>query len=507
MLVIREGALWAGHPYVWADWSMHTGLVSLFAYRPPQEWFTNHPYGALLPLNYPFVTNFLSGMLVRIGVTLSASMIVPSFVFSVFSVVVLVYFFKTMKFSRVWSLIASLLFWFSGGIGFFAKVLQTNSLEFVMNSKTILTQMSAPNIQFTNIFMGMLLPQRAFLLGLPVGLYVLSVLYRFAFVKIKKAEMIAAAVLLGVLPIIHTHTFIVCMVVGGWWALLSLKRIKQWLLFGLVSVPIATLMYLIFIRSTITAHFFSWHPGWYVTSGVVDWLQFWLVNWGVFGVVALLGTISLFFVNKKMFLRVLPWWFLFALANMIQFQPQTWDNSKLLAWAYLGFCIPVTYLLQMLWQRKPLKSLVVILFIASVISGAVDVAHLLDFQTKSYQMLSPGEITFGQWVRENTPTNAVFLTSDWVNNAVPMIAGRSIILGYPGWIFSYGFPYQDRQRDIALMYKDPAKHADLFAKYHVAYVVLGPQEQKYNPDESYFEKHFVRVYSDSGISLYKAKWE
>ena len=77
---------------------------------------------------------------------------------------------------------------------------------------------------------------------------------------------------------------------------------------------------------------------------------------------------------------------------------------------------------------------------------------MLDFEHKSYQIISTDEIALGNFVAKNTPPDAVIVTSDWVTNPVTIIGGRSIILGYPGWIFNYGFPYQEREQDLEVIY-------------------------------------------------------
>src|SRR5690349_13120125 len=73
MLILRPDGLYAGHPYVWADWSLHIGLASSFVQKPVSEWFTNHLLYAGVPLNYPFVTNLLSALLMKAGVSLQLS--------------------------------------------------------------------------------------------------------------------------------------------------------------------------------------------------------------------------------------------------------------------------------------------------------------------------------------------------------------------------------------------------------------------------------------------------
>jgi hypothetical protein len=438
MLVFKADGLYAGHPYVWADWSMHTGLVSSFAYRPLELWFSSHPFFAGAPLNYPFVVNLISGVLVRLGLPMTSSMTVPSLIFSLGLLWAMHLFYEKSLRGTTASLIASLLFLCSGGIGFWYRA-------------DILTKIPEKGIEFTNVILGMLVPQRAFLLGMPIGLVILTFLLRFLEKKkVSPKILIGIGILAGLLPIIHTHTYLVIVMMSAWMFIFSYREWRKWLLFGIPATLISTIVYSVFLRSTVGAtSFFTWHPGWFIQTGVFDWILFWLKNWGLFFILSIFGTILLR-NNRSQLIVTCGWWVIFLVANLVQFQPQTWDNSKLFAWVYLGLAVPAVVMLQNLWQQKHIfaKALVGVLIFISSISGAVDLIHMLDFQRNTYRMLTSEEIEIGQWVQRNTDPAAVFLTPELVSNPIPMISGRSVVMGYSGWVFSYGFPYTDRKQAI-----------------------------------------------------------
>lgn len=445
MLVFKADGLYAGHPYVWADWSMHVGLVSSFAQRPADLWFASHPFFAGAPLNYPFVVNLISGLLVRLGMPITSALTVPSFFFSILFLWTLHRFYTKSVGRSPAALVACLLFLCSGGIGFWY-------------GGDILTKIPENGIEFTNVIMGMLVPQRAFLLGMPVGLILLTFLLRFFEKKdISPKILIGMSVLAGILPVIHTHTYIVVVMMSAWMFLFSWREWKKWFLFGIPAALLSLLVYSIFLRSTVSAtSFFTWHPGWFTQTGILDWILFWLKNWGTFLILSIVGT-GLLSHTKQLRSQLIMtggWWLIFLIANLVQFQPQTWDNSKLFAWVYLGLAVPALLTLKMLWQQKYFytKIVAVLLIFISCYSGAVDLASMLDFEKNSYRMLTNDEIKVGEWVRSNTGPDDVFLTPEIVSNPIPMISGRSVVMGYSGWVFSYGFQYSKRQQTIKSLF-------------------------------------------------------
>ena len=55
------------HVNVWSDWPLHISMVNIFAYKNPQDWFAYHPIYADGKFTYGFLTNFISGILIRVG--------------------------------------------------------------------------------------------------------------------------------------------------------------------------------------------------------------------------------------------------------------------------------------------------------------------------------------------------------------------------------------------------------------------------------------------------------
>ena len=90
-------------------------------------------------------------------------------------------------------------------------------------------------------------------------------------------------------------------------------------------------------------------------------------------------------------------------------------------------------------------------------------------------LYSPSEISVAEWITTNTPEKSIFLTSDRHNHPA-LLAGREVVMGYTGWLWTHGFDYLLVGNDVIKMYQNA--DFDLMRKYNVSYIYVGPDEQK-----------------------------
>lgn len=479
ILSLRPEGLFAGHPYVWADWSMHLALAANFAYRPLEHWFDSLPVYAGAPVTYPFVSNLVSGLLLRLGFSYPFSFLVPSIVATMITLVVLYQFFTVLLRSSKASCLAATTVLCSGGIGAFL-LLNEKGLSILWDPTVTTTQIPALAIEMNTIVASMLIPQRAFLFGFPLGLLLLQFLYTQFFSKdnntaFSPRQYIGMGLLAGLLPIIHTHTYLVIVFASVWIGLFSLSSWKRWLYFAVPAAIVSLVVYLTFLKDGVSSSaFFSLVPGWYARDGILSWVWFWLKNWGAFLGVAAIGTIQLRTQRtRKLFNFALFFWVLFLVGNLVQFQPQIWDNTKIFAWVYVGLTIPVVILIARLYRVSRIGTLsAALLVFVLIFSGAIDLLHNLNHEKKTFQMLSSQEISLGIAARQFIPPEEFVLTPASVTNPISMIGGRSVVLGYPGWAFSYGLSYADRERDITEAYQGIQALDTVAARYGATYVYV-----------------------------------
>lgn len=474
----RSDGWYFGNANVWSDWSLHTSQVTRFVQAPMSEWWQN-TYFAGGKLTYPFFSNLVSAILVRMGGSYQFAMIGPSLVFWAATVVVLLWFGTWVLRSSTQAALALTLFLTSAGLG----VLRANSLSEVLYPIQDFTQFPQYQWGTGNLFLGMFLPQRAFLLGFWIALLAwgtwLKTLERPW--KVSKARWILlAGFIAGVLPIIHMHSFMAVVLLSipvAWY--FSIEKWRETLLFataaGLASMP----LYLSFVAGGIErSDFFQVNPGWTAPSFVG-----WFVQWGwQWGVMIPLAATSLFFLKRK--LQPLRWWVLlsfwivFFLGNIVQFQPVAWDNTKLFLWVYLGFSLAAAAGLSALWQRGALlKATAIVLVILATCTGAVELWRSAHVSRYTYLATSNESYELARQVAATTQPDEVFATAPIHNHWVTMWAGRPIVMGYSTWVWNFGYLHEQREHDLARIFTDPDQRQNIIEKYNVRYLVVGPDEE------------------------------
>ena len=355
--------IFAGERAIWADWAGHLAGSAVFAYRPVSMWFENHPLFYGQSYNYPFASSMISGLFMRAGADLVSAMVIPSIVTSFLLLAILCFFYNAVLKSRRQAYAATTLFFMSGGLGFLyyiQDVFQNFSPKAVFFPIREYTFLEDKGIFFRNVFPAELLPQRSFLLGLTVGLLLLLILMRWLSKEPEKSSVLkyfALGVPAGLLMVIHTHTYMAVVILCLCLVLSNRAALKPMPAFALVAGLISLWLYATLHGQSMPSRWFGLEWGWMSNNqrnGILPFIEFWLMNWGLLLPLALWGTLQMRDYRHPM---VIGGWVLFALCNIIRFQPWNWDNSKLLTWSYLLLIIPVVRVLSYLWRsdRRVLK--------------------------------------------------------------------------------------------------------------------------------------------------------
>ncbi|MGH7697254.1 MAG: hypothetical protein ACRENV_01085 [Candidatus Dormibacteria bacterium] len=253
-------------------------------------------------------------------------------------------------------------------------------------------------------------------------------------------------------------------------------------------------------------------PSWWAgTAG------FWLANTGTFGLLALAGPLlrrvhgpwGRELAERQLLRFAAPFWALFLAANLLVSQPWNWDNTKLLEYWYLGAAIPVAWLLAVLATRGASRRLVAgVVVLTLVLGGSLSLALALEGGSSLAQ--GPPSSTALPWadaqaeqvaqaVRRHTPARAVFLTEGQPDDPVTTLAGRSVVLAYSGWLWSYGQPLRARFGDVERIYAGcpsagPCAVGRLLRAYDVWYIEFEPGDYNDIPaDLSWFEAQHLPV--------------
>jgi hypothetical protein len=94
--------------------------------------------------------------------------------------------------------------------------------------------------------------------------------------------------------------------------------------------------------------------------------------------------------------------------------------------------------------------------------------------------------------------------ADEHNSPISTLTGRRVLIGYPGWLWTYGLPdWQSKGADNKLILAGDASTPDLVKKYHVDFVMIGPQEIGHGASKAYWDEHGARVYERGGYTVYR----
>ena len=190
------------------------------------------------------------------------------------------------------------------------------------------------------------------------------------------------------------------------------------------------------------------------------------------------------------------------IAEFILFQPNEYDNNKLIyVWFLLLLPMAADYALELYARLKGLggRRVIAVLFLLTCfLSAWLTVAR----ETISdYQAYSATDIAVADYVRSNTPEHSVFVTGTQHLNPVASLAGRSILCGSDLYLYYHGFSTAERKREVGAFYQDPAANLSLLATYALEYVYVSPYERAdFDVNEAALRELFTLEYEDDNGS-------
>ena len=510
MLQKSSEGLSAGTPIVWADWALHFCISSLFAYRPMSGWFRFHPIYLRHKLDYPFVVDAISGLLIRCGFGYRFAYVFPSIIFSLFLLYCLSRLFKSENLGRFESLVGVSLLFLNGGMGFVSLLPIPSPFQMrEVPTSGLYSLWTEKGIQFGNTLLTELFPQRAFLLGLPIAILLMVELSKRWENEFKSGSNLSLCFMglgAGSLVFIHAHSLIVVALFSIYLTIRKPRLFLSWLWYGIPAVGICGVWFLLFRRSSPANSFFGWSPGWMASqdsSNPFYWIAFWWLNWGLFFP---LSVFSAF--RTKLYRRPLIsfGFLLFILCNLVRFQPWIWDNTKLFTFSYLFLSIPIVSFLSGLFRHGgTIGKMVTALSLAVLMAtGAVDLARATFKLDDPTLMWSTSQMNIADDFRKLSNPNEITLASTNHHHWVASLSGRQIVMGYAGWLSSYGIDYTQTLTDISDIYRGGDRALALLKQYHISFVVIGPLERdEFHPNETFFAHQFPVILSGSQNHVYR----
>ena len=558
-MIVKPEGIFTGVLNNYGDLPFHMSVITGFAFGhnyPPED-----PTFAGVRFTYPFISDFLSAIFVRCGVSLRDSMMIENVVLGVAFVGVLHRWSWELLRDRLAAVLTPLLVVLNGGFGWallfdFAGKNESGLLGVLSHLPPSFTVIPETTWRWGNAVSSLLVPQRGILLGFPLAVIVFTqwwlatepppvinddadALNKGSSAKQKgkrkkrspdnvsreestsstsvrihgrwlitgaTARMIAAGLIAGLLPLVHAHSFVAVMGVGACIALLQRKWLL-WITFAAAACLIAVPeMWWSTKDSAVHASgFFAWEFGWDHKQENPVW--FWFKNTGLF--VPLLVTAILwrgrdYLVSRPLLLFYLPFTLCFIVPNMVKLAPWIWDNVKILFYWWLASAPLVALLISHLWKRGGAHSgLAAILFVVLVLAGALDVASIVT-RSGEYQLFDPKGVQFAEIVKQQTEPRSTVIHAP-VHNTPVFLTGRRSLMGYPGHIWTHGLDSGPREAEIKRIYAGSPDAEALLSKYNVDYAVVGPLEKLVlTVNESFFLR-FKKVGEAGDYRLYKIK--
>lgn len=495
----KDGNLYTGES-TYGDLPFHLSTISQISYGnhfPPEN-----PFYSGVPLVYPYLINFLSAILVYEGMSLQNSIIIPGMILSLALIGVIYDFVLYLTRNRLISFLTIILYFFHGGAGFY-YFLKDNSF----NLMTILHSLASPqsikeyshlfdqNIQWANFLSRMIVPERSILFGISTGIIILRILYfREEITKIKIFDLIIVSILISYLPLLHTHTALVMVILLPILSLFLLKKSfwqKQLLNYFLVAFMTIVLLIpqipLFLNHVQESSGFFKVHF-WWLKSQDESPLVFWLKNLYLylpFSLLILLNPkIGIFNIKLLQICGLV----LFIIMNIFLFSPYAWDNVKFLFWAGLFFAIAAATILGDLLKKNFLVRTFAVFIMLTMVSTAL--LSLWREINVNYILFSKEDVEVAIKIKNTTPKDSIFLTFKIHNSPASNLAGRQILMGYPGSLWVHGINYSQRELDINKMYSGSDEADQLFKKYKVDYVVITSGDPEgLSINRSFFQKY------------------
>jgi|GEM_PF-3145654 len=514
----------------YADIPFHLAMISKFAFSSHFDLADPLFYGGTI--HYHFLTNLVRGLLLRVTDAWSFSILAPIYLLAVLNITFLFLIYKKLFAHNGLAILSFLIFFFGAGTAAW-PFFHTDLLSPLV---TFDAKLPAQNIDFGPVLSMSFIHQQAFFLGFFLFLSFLLLLFKIN-ERSEKRFMILAMVVLALLPFAHAHSFLATagiLVSGILCALVrkdmqSLKRLFILLIAGII-LTVPQVYFIMNANSEITTpeSFIKFRLGWMTqpgigavqfsegTSRLLTYADFLWQNFGVILPVfaASVACACLYFRRYLREENTTFIWFgfsalsIFLIVQFFQFQPWDYDNNKLLVY-FLFFATPfmIWAITNMFAQKKWMQRMVLALFLVfSTLSGISDTMYRIQMQKENLPLIfSSNARILAEYVRSRVSEDGLILTSTHHLNPVASLAGRPVLVGYPGWLWSSGgIDYSQREAEIQKFYKSPNATDPIFKKYPVRYILLDPTVRSmYGTQPGDLQKYFEPVFTAGDYILYR----
>jgi hypothetical protein len=501
------------------DLGFHIAIVEGFV--KGQNFPPEHPEFAGARLTYPFLCDFIAAMYVVAGLPLTAAFLWQNLVMATALLLLFMRWCFVLTRDRVAAYLVPILVLFSGGFGFYTLVREAQesgqsvlaAVREPQHAVTILWGSWSDVLRWGNPLTTFFLPQRAWLLGLPLAL--LAWTWWWQAVQTDNARLrdrlfVLAGLATGLLPLAHTHSLLVMGGMGACLTLLFWPARRGWFLYLMVLAILAVpqVVWVSQEAAARTGNFVAWHYGWSKPPELpLSLLQYWLLNTGLtfpLALVALLRRAPDPLVPPRLVRFLAPFVLCLIVPNLVRLSPWEWDTNKVLFYGYLAAVLPLAVLLAHLFRGAvPAKIVGAAALGLLTVSGAIDVwrvlsgrEHWVHFDATAREQAA--------LIEAHTPPRARVLAAFSSTRAL-LLTGRRSLVGHPWTMWSHGIDAEARLEDMRRIFAGAPEAGALIERYRIDYVLIGGTERaELSVNDAYFAQ-FEKVGEAGGASLFKVR--
>jgi len=484
-------------------------------------------------IRYPYFVNLVSGLLLKAGAPLNFSFHAPAVLLAASSIFLLVSFFGFLKFGRGLVVLLTLGTLFGSGIGYFAFFDGHGGLPIRQG-----VPYPMQNIAYAGMIPAFFIVQRTFLLGFPLLLIFLRSLI-YGLKNNSFGALVLSAIIVGLLPTSHTHSFIAAMLIVSITVLylfltknrqfFALVRAFVYFAFPLIIPQLAAIMLL---PKYPLDSFLKFRLGWMSMPGEVaginpsspnasriyPWLRYMWTNFGTnlllpFGIILGLRKYLTDITFSVLALGALTLW---IVPNLVQFQVWDLDTNKFFAYAIFLSLATCGIMIESLQpkNRKIAIGALALIIIFSLPSTVIPTLNALTHRISGgVNLLDKDERNTAAWLKKNTPDDATILSSsaifslESIQNPVVISSGRKATAGFTTWLYTHGIDFSDRNAAIKSFFADPVKNKTALNDMPADYLLLDDIIRKnYSGiEDRLVEGGYQIVYQSGPLALFKLR--
>ncbi len=504
------------HSYsIWGDWSVHFTFITALQERGFSWISGDNPLFPGAPFQYPFLSHVLTYFFSAIT---RLDVIRATYVLSLILIFILPYtLYRT--FMRL-------------GVNGFSAALGTLCFLLVGGFQWMDSSVNAPFTNqfdqasiFTQFILFEFFPQRAFLFGILIFSGLLIYAHKQKVWNWKNASLVGLACAL--LALLHVHTwvamgtYLIGILLFPPRPVLEVSR-KRIFFFGLAVAGVSA-VFLAFLllrenHSGSQGTWELWFPGWaqnpkanLAKAQEMNFLSFWIFNTGLYLPLAGAG-IALKRKDSRYQALAFSGLFLFIISILFNIQPYFYDNLKLFTYSFYFLAPFVGIALFSLSEIKwvPRWAGISLALVLTLLQTHAATRDLLAFQggLQNAGFFSSEEFKMAnQFKAVRKSADDIVAINPKHNHWIPCLTGNPVMMGYPGWLWSWGINYNSRDAQVHEILRGGPNAEATIKSNQVAYIAVQNGEKFGNEavNFAYLDSHFKKVLSDRSWQVYSTR--